>query len=84
VELGAAHAWQAHVHDEAIRLARMGRVQEFLRRGGKPDLETDGPDQALERFAYRKIVVDHGNERRHRCSFGNSIAIIERQGEGDL
>jgi hypothetical protein len=61
VEFDAAHAWKAYVQYEAVRPPGMRGVQELLRRGGKPHLQTGRPDEALERLAHRDIIIDDFN-----------------------
>jgi hypothetical protein len=69
VKCNAGHPRQVHVQHETIRFANKVGLQELLRGNEHAHLDAGRPDQTLERFSHRDIIVDYGNNSIHRSHF---------------
>jgi hypothetical protein len=69
VKRDAGHPRQVHVQYETIRLAKTVGIQELLRGNEHAHLDASRPDQALERFSHRDIIVDYCNNPLLRSHF---------------
>ena len=58
-KLQAAHVRQGEVEDEAVSFVTLGPLKKVVRRRERSDREARRPEQAVERFADRLVVV-HG------------------------